>query len=100
MGRSGECSDRSAGPSKKTRWGGSLISPNAAALSLGELRRPESRALRRKDAELFAPTRRRHRLPAHSLEDVDMDDPPPPADRPVLRAAAPLWFQRAIACAK
>jgi len=34
------------------------------------------------------------------LEDVDMDDPPPPADRLVLRAAAPLWFQRAIACAK
>ncbi len=29
-----------------------------------------------------------------------MDDPPPPADRLVLRAAAPLWFQRAIACAK
>ncbi len=29
-----------------------------------------------------------------------MDDPSPAADRLVVRAAAPLWFQRAIACPK
>lgn len=28
-----------------------------------------------------------------------MDDPPPAGDRLVLRATAPLWFQRAVACA-